>query len=362
MNKAGSVNVTNERSVMKWKKHRNPTVNDVAKLAGVGLMTVSRVLNGQPVVRPSTRKRVLAAIKQLGYKRNEAARMLKGLPTMMIGLIVPDLSDSFFATCAQTVQHIARSHGFMTLVAASEGDSELEIEQAQLMASRNLSGMVIATSTVGGDSRLKELQNSGLTIVAIDRPIDGLQADSVDAENRRGAEEATRHLIEHGHKNIAFLGYHGEIRPAIERVEGYADALRAAGLKTNIYLDLWTGEDVQKWASTIRGHKDRPTAVLTANHVISYRVLHTLRKAGLSIPGDVALIGFHDFELASDFTPPLTVVEISPEDMTKRAMALLIDRINRKRTQEELPPAKVVMPTKLILRSSCGCKTQSENS
>jgi len=152
---------------MKKSRDRNPTVREVANLAGVGQMTVSRVLNNQPTVRPSTRKRVLSAIAELGYKRNEAARMLKGLPITMIGLIVPDLADSFFASCAQIVQHIARAHGYMTLIAASERDSEAEIEQVQLMASRNLSGIAIATSTLGDDLRLRQLQDAGLPIVDI---------------------------------------------------------------------------------------------------------------------------------------------------------------------------------------------------
>lgn len=341
---------------MKKKESRNPTVHDVAKLAGVGLMTVSRVVNNQPKVRPATRKRVLSAIAQLGYKRNEGARMLKGLPTMTIGLIVPDLSDSYYATCAQTVQHIARANGFMTLVAASERDSELEIEQAQLMASRNLSGMIIATSTIRHDQRLQQLHDSGLVIVAIDRPIVGFQTDWVDAENRRGCEEATRHLLGHGHKNIAFLGYDGQIQAVMERVQGYSDAMHAAGYKPNVSLDIQTDEDARKWVARIRASNNRPTAILTVNHVTSYRVLHALQQAGLSIPSDIAFIGFQDFQLAADFTPPLTVITLSVRDMAIRAMALLLDRINRRNISPSLPPAKVVLPAELIVRASCGCK------
>lgn len=340
---------------MKEQKSHNPTVHDVAKLAGVGLMTVSRVINNQPKVKPSTRKRVLSAVAQLGYKRNEAARMLKGLPTMTIGLILPRLSDSFFASCAQTVQHIARANGFMTLIAASEGDSELEIEQAQLMASRNLSGMVLATSTTQPDLRLQRLHESGLVIVALDRPISGLQTDWVDAENRLGCEEATRHLLGHGHKNIAFLGYDGQFRTVMERVQGYADAMRAAGYKANVSLDIWTDEDACRWVAQIRASKNRPTAILTMNHVTSYRVLHALQGTGLSIPSDIAFISFQDFESAADFTPPITVVTLSPEDMANRAMALLLDRIKHKDKRIELPSVKVVLPTGLLVRASCGC-------
>src|ERR1700761_9556812 len=110
---------------MSKTESRNPTIREVAKLARVGLMTVSRVINDHPSVRPTTRKKVEAAIEQLGYQQNEAARLLKGQRAKIIGLIVPDLSDSFFAACAHTIQHIARAYGYMTLVVASERDSEL---------------------------------------------------------------------------------------------------------------------------------------------------------------------------------------------------------------------------------------------
>src|SRR5580658_1540415 len=115
---------------MKHAETKRPTIREVAKLARVGLMTVSRVINNHPSVRAATRKKVEAAIVQLGYQQNEAARLLKGQRAKMIGLIVPDLSDQFFAACAHTVQHIARSHGYMTLVVSSERDADLEFEQA----------------------------------------------------------------------------------------------------------------------------------------------------------------------------------------------------------------------------------------
>jgi LacI family transcriptional regulator len=337
------------------KQKKNSTVLDVARLAGVGQMTVSRVLNNQPMVRASTRRRVLAAIRQLGYRRNEAARMLRGLPTMMIGFIVPKLSDSFFASCAQTVQHIARANGFMTLVAASEGDSEEEIEQAQLMASRNVSGIIVATSTIAYEERMKHIQDSGVALVALDRPFKDLLTDWVAVDNTRGCEEATRHLLDHGHKNIAFLSYNRMVYSAIERAKGYTYAVQSAGHKPNMLMDLRSDDEVEKWVSQMRASKDRPTAILTMNHVMSYRVLRALRKARLSIPKDIALIGFNDFDLAQEFTPPITVVDLSFEEMAERAMMLLIDRINRKHEDKELPPARIVVPTNLIVRASCGC-------
>src|ERR1039457_3750996 len=184
-----------------------PTIRDVAKVARVGLMTVSRVINNHPSVRASTRKKVEAAIVQLGYRQNEAARLLKGQRAKLIGLIVPDLSDTFFAWCAHTVQQIARANGYMTVVVSSERDAEFEFQEAELMASSKVAGLLVVTSTGRGDERMSELQSTGLAIVAFDRPLPGSDTDCVLVENRTGAEEATQHLIEHGHRRIVCIGY-----------------------------------------------------------------------------------------------------------------------------------------------------------
>jgi len=339
---------------MKKPEHRSPTILDVARVARVGRMTVSRVINDSPAVRPSTRRRVLAAIAQLGYQQNEAARMLQGKRAKMIGLIVPDLSDAFFASCAHTVQHIAHDHGYMTLVASSERDIEAEIAHAQLMASRKLSGILMVTSTHGPDERLLRLQRTGLPIVAFDRPIEGIQTDCVVVENRQGAEVASQHLIEHGHRNIACVGYDETTYTTRERVAGYQSAMRAANYKPNVAVDLNTFEKLTKWITKACKGSGRTTAILMLNAVTSIWILRALAEVGLSVPDDVALIGFDDFELAPLLSTPLTTVAQSPVAIASRAMVLLLDRINRSGTQTDI--AKIVLPMVLIVRNSCGCE------
>jgi LacI family transcriptional regulator len=278
----------------------------------------------------------------------------------MIGLIVPDLADFFFASCAQTVQDIAHAHGYMTLVAASARDVEMEIKHAQLMAGRKLAGVVMVTSTRGGDIRLQQLQNEGLPIVAFDRPIEGIETDSVVGEDRHGAEEAVRHLVQHGHRNIACVGYDEATYTSIERTAGYVTVIRAAGYRTNIAVDLSTFEDVTKWVAKIRKTKERPTAIFSLNPVTSIRLLRALASAELSIPRDIALVGFGDFELASLVSPPLTTVTQPPVAMAKRAMALLLERITHARAGGRLETAKIVLPATLIVRASCGCTPASK--
>ncbi|RXH57546.1 LacI family DNA-binding transcriptional regulator [Granulicella sibirica] len=332
---------------------RNPTIREVAKLARVGLMTVSRVINNHPSVRPSTRKKVEIAIAQLGYRQNEAARLLKGQRAKMIGLIVPDLSDAFFASCAHTVQHIARMHGYMTLVVSSERDADLEFQQGELMASRKVSGLLIVTSTSRGDERLKHLQSTGLAIVAFDRPLPGADTDCVVVENRLGAEEATRHVIEHGHSRIVCVGYDEETYTIYERIQGYTHQMNASGLKPEVALGLLTFEEVRDWVKHLLGRTNRPTAIFSLNHRTAVFVLRALAEMQIKIPEEMSVLGFDDFELASVITPPFTTVAQSPVEVARRSMALLLERIQGVKTGAASSPAKILLPVKLMVRSSC---------
>lgn len=339
---------------MKSSEKRNPTIREVAKLARVGVMTVSRVINDHPSVRTSTRKRVESAIIQLGYKQNEAARLLKGGRARIIGLIVPDLSDVFFASCAHTVQQIARANGYMTLVASSERDAELEMQEAELMASRMISGLLIVTSLEEGSERLWNLQRPDFPIVAFDRPLPGLETDAVLVENRTGAEGAVRHLMEHGHKRIACIGYDANVYTINERIHGYRDQMRSANLKTDITLGLHNMEDIRQWVSSAMAREKRPTAVFALNHRTSSFLLRVLTEKKVKVPEEMAIVGFDDFELASVVNPPLTTVLQSPVDLARRSMALLMDRIRSGKTAMDDSPAKIMLPTRLVIRRSCG--------
>jgi LacI family transcriptional regulator len=335
--------------------HRSrPTIREVAKLAGVALMTVSRVINDHPSVRPKTKKRVLAAIEELGYERNEAAGMLKGQRAMMIGLIIPDLSDIFFATCANTVEQIARENGYMTLIVSSGHNAELEMDQAELMARRKLSGLLIITSGKGEPERVEKLRASGLAVVAFDRPLEGVGTDAVLIENRAGAEEAVNHLIGHGHKRIACLGYDDGAYPMAERIKGYRNAMLSNGLQPDLSMKMMTVEAAIAWLKALGPKATRPTAIFSTNYRTSVLLLRALSELKIRIPDDMALIGFDDFDLAAVIAPPLTTVGQSPVDLAKRATRLLIDRIQEIRAGAESVPAKIMLPATLIVRESCG--------
>ncbi len=317
-------------------------------------MTVSRVINDHPSVRPATRKKVHAAIDQLGYQRNEAAGLLKGQRAMMIGLIVPDLADIFFATCASTVEQLARENGYMTLIVSSGHDADLEMQQAELMARRKLSGLLIVTSGKGDSERVAKLRASGLAVVAFDRPLEGAGTDAVLIENRAGAEEAVQHLIDHGHRRIACLGYDAEPYPVRERISGYRNVMLSHGYRPEIFMKVLSLEVATEWLKGITSKADPPTAIFSANYRTSVLVLRALAEQKMRIPKDMAMIGFDDFDLATVIAPPLTTVGQSPVDLARRAVKLLMDRIQEASAGAESTPAKIMLPATLIVRESCG--------
>jgi len=334
---------------------RKPTIEDVARKAGVSLMTVSRVVNNVASVKEPTRQRVMEAIAEIGYQQNEAGRLLRGRRAKMIGIIVPDISDAFFAACAHTIQQIARTHQCMTLVVSSERDAELELQEAELMGNRKVAGLLVATSVLKANKRLRDLQQSGIAMVAFDRPLNGIDTDAVLVENRQGAEMAVRHLIEHGHRKIACVGYDRSVYPVHERTEGYASAMHAAGLKPNNLPEMPAFEDIRSWAEKLAAMKDRPTAIFSLNHRTSADLVRAFAMVNLAIPKDIALIGFDDFDLAGVLQSPLTVIAQSPVEIARRATSLLFEQIHADQKMTRIP-AKILLPVQLIRRASCGCE------
>jgi LacI family transcriptional regulator, galactose operon repressor len=317
-------------------------------------MSVSRVINNHPSVKHSTRSKVLKAIARIGYSPNDAARMLKGRRGRTIGLVVPDLSD-FFSSCFHAVQEVAIRHDYQTLVVATGRSVAVEDRQLESIQNR-VAGLLIVSS--GNDGRrLKIIQESGVPVVALDRPVIGLQADAVLVENREGAEQGVRHLIEHGHRKIACVGFDSGSYTVRERIEGYKLAMRTAGLEPILFLQVNSLEAMRalvlRWSAT----KDRPTAAFTLKRISSVYVVQALHQHKLRVPEDIAVVGFDDFELAEVLGTPLTVVRQTPTGMAHAAVELLFKKIAdlREGMTGEAQTAKILFPTELIIRRSCGC-------
>ena len=334
------------------KRDRPPTIIDVAHEAKVGIMSVSRVINNHPSVKASTRAKVMKAISRIGYRPNDAARMLKGRTGRTIALVVPDLSD-FFASCFHAVQAMAIQHNYQTLVVATGRSIAVEEQQLESIRNHGIAGLLIVTSGSDG-KRIQALQESGIPVVALDRPLLGAQSDAVLVENREGAEMGVRHLIEHGHKKIACMGFDSGSYTIRERIKGYKQAMRDAGLQPMLFTNLNSVEAMQALLERWHTAKESPAAVFSVKRISSVNLIQALHRARLRVPQDIAVVGFDDFELAEVLGTPLTVVRQQPTEIARAAAELLFKKITEERGNEQ-SPSKVIFPAELILRRSCGC-------
>jgi LacI family transcriptional regulator len=323
-------------------------------------MTVSRVVNGGGLVSPKTAARVRAAIEKLGYEPNEAARVLKGQSARTIGLVLPDLSDSFFSVCAHAVQQLAAKQGYVTLLLASERDSDREASELAIMRARSVAGILIVPTSPTSVSQLRKLQARGIPVVMLDRTFPGLQAGEVMVENDQGAQRAVKHLLEHGHRSILCVGYDSQFNSISQRMSGYEKTMTQAGLKPQFVIVDEVSAVGAKVVQKLRAAKP-PTALFTLNNLATIQVLRALQQERIDVPQEVAIIGFDDFELAPLLAVPITAVRQPAAQLGETATRLLLDWIRHPRDSEARSlHAQVILPTELVIRGSCGCQPVSQ--
>ena len=334
---------------------RNTTMADVAKLAGVGKMTVSRLLSGSANVSKSTADRVHRAIRMLNYQPNELARSLRSVHSKTIAVILPYLYDPFFATCAHAISTVATQHGYSVLITTSDENSEIECKQASLMLRRRIDGMVIIPAP-NDDSYLRGEMFSRVHIVTMDRPAPDSRFDSVVVNNRAGAKAGIEHLIGHGHRRIAFLGLSRALFTMQARYAGYKEAMVKAGLTTEGYIDCTSPESTVTSVHALLTQPKPPTALFAANNLTMRYLLHALNVLRIDVPGQIALVGFDDFDVADVLQPALTVIRQPVYQIGEMAANLLFQRISR----GDFPAKghRVVLPLELVIRRSCGCHAQ----
>lgn len=332
---------------------RKPTMNDVARIAGVGTMTVSRVLNGSANVTEDTAKRVYRAIEKLGYRPNEMARALRSLKSRTIGMIVPYIYDPFFATCAHSVNTVAREHGYSVILTTSNENTATEYNEVQSMLQRHIEGLILIPADIR-KSRINQSEMGRTHVVALDRPVHDPRIDSIQVQNQSGARRAVQHLIaHHGHKRILFLGFNKSLYTVRSRYEGYRRAMLESGLEPQATFDCCSEEATEEIVTEALKGKSPYTAFFTANNLTTRYVMRALLERGISVPEQVALVGFDDFELAEILHPTLTVVRQPASELGRVAANLLFDRMKRGEFPEE--GSRVVLPVELVLRRSCGC-------
>ena len=323
---------------------------DVSALSGASLKTVSRVVNGAQGVTPALAEKVRTAIAQLGYRHNQGASSLRsrGQRTSSIGVLLHDVANPFSSAMYRAIEFAARDRGVVTLAGSLDGDPERERHLVMELVERRVDGVILMPSS-GDHSYLLDERRTGTQFVFVDRPPAFFDADSVLADNRVGAARATQHLVDVGHRRIAYLGDSVDIVTARERLDGFTAAMSEARLVPDpqlVVTDVGDPDRASVAMERLLDLADPPSAVLTAQNLVTFGVLHTLRDRRLR--HIIAHVGFDDLPLADLLEPGLTVIAQDPTRIGRTAADLLFARIDG----DASPTRHVVSDVRLIVRGS----------
>ena len=333
------------------------TMSDVAKLAGVSTMTVSRVVNDSGYASADTRARVRAAVEELGYVPNALARQLRSKRAKTVALVVSDISNPFFTTIARGVEDYFVDHGFSVIYCNSD-ESEVEEElYLRMLIERQVDGILLVPARSSGES-FRLLGAHDVPVVALDRRVDADNVDSVRCDSEAGAHDLARHLVDLGHRRIAVLTGRRTVSTSTDRVAGVRRALEEAGLALDDALVHFGGFNLGK-LNQADGHRmatevlaapgQRPTAIFCANNFIAFGAIRALREAGLRVPDDMSVVAFDDLPEEWVDDPFLTVVAQPAYEIGRHAATRLLDQISgghQPRGESE------VLPFDLIIRRS----------
>ncbi len=304
-----------------------PTIYDVARLAGVSTATVSRALNGTGQIAAPTRAAIEAAVEQLGYRANTIARSLVTKSTQTIALLLPDITNPFYAALVSGVQEYALGHDYTMLLCTTEGDPAREEQYLSLLRAKQVDGALVDGLRLPPD-RIARFVQDGFPIVCLDRDIESDAIPLVQVDNRLGGRLATEHLIGLGHSRIGHVTGAQDLGISEERLAGYREALAAAGIAVEPRLvaeGRFTEESGYEGARALLDAAPDVTAIFAANDLSALGVLNALAERGRNVPGEVSVVGFDDLRLSAFTSPPLTTIKQPAAEIAKLATELLID-------------------------------------
>ncbi len=333
---------------------KNLTIRDIAKMACVSHMTVSRVVNNDPRVREETRNKILNLIKKVGFKPDARARAFASKKSNLVGLIVSNISNPFYAALARGVEDKAHDAGYHVVFSSIQNKYAQYEMIVNFMLSAGVDGIIFASARLR-EPVIKKLINERFPLVLVNRKLKGENFSYVGLDNVRGAYEITQHLINLGYKQIAIITGSSNLSTGIERLKGYQQALKDNGIEfTENYViqgpyNRTTGYE---GAKTFINMKNRPEAIFFGgNDYIAMGVIDAIYELGLRIPEDIALVGFDDTEFASNQRIKLTTVSQRQYEMGNLAVQILIDYIEKKQMDYV---HKVILEPRLTIRNSCG--------
>jgi LacI family transcriptional regulator len=331
------------------------TIKEVAQATGLSISTVSRALNNSGYVSHATRSRVEQAIAELGYHPNWMARSLKGKPSNLIGLIIPDISNVYYTAIARVASATLRDMCYELILCVSHEDPLIDLAYLHVLCEKRVDGILYVHPSKGDNTQyVRELVNEGIAVVELNRQSDQEWLDSVLADNRQGSIQGMRHLIEMGHQRIALIVGETNLETGSKRLAGYQEALHNAGLP--VFPDLvkigsFTRKHGEAAMQSLLKLPEPPTAVFAANNRILTGVLYVLGQAGICIPEDISVITFDDAEWLSIWNPPITVVDIAIDEIARLSVDLLRRRIQS--AERPVKPITYILSTHLVQRASC---------
>ena len=331
---------------------RAPTLHEVAALARVSIGTVSRVSGEHPRVAAETRGRVLAAMERLGYQPNAAARAMRTNQTLTVGFLIPDLANPVFARVAAGVEAVLAPAGYLLVAFSSNRQPAREVEFLRTARQRRMDGLIATLADESAEATLGELARTGVPLVLLDRDVD-IAADVVLSEHREPLETLVGHLHGLGHRRIGMIAASPAIGPGRERVAGFRRALQRAGIAVDERLIRAGQQSAEFGAATAHEWltgRQPPTAIIAAGNDIFYGALRSVRMLGLSIPGDVSLVGADDALIGELIDPPITVIERDMDAIGRLAAQMLLERLRGL----DAPPRRALLGSTVLLRRSLG--------
>lgn len=327
---------------------RAPTIIDVARSAGVSVSTVSRVVRDHPDVRAETRQRVQAAIERLGYRPSPIARALVSGQTRLLALLVSDIANPFYPQLAKSVEQEAAQDDYTVVICNTDDRTAETRRYLERLLRQGLDGVIHASVARDEKVLLSLIGDPRRVVFTTRRPASG-SVSYVVSDNRGGAAELTRHLLTLGHRRIGFIGGPSYARNAVERLQGFDEAIRSARATEPLIVhgDFTASEGgraVRAWMAT----PPVPTAIIAINDSVALGALEALTDLGLRVPDDMALAGFDGVQLTASRAFDLTTVDQHIDQMGRRAVQILL----RQLTGTAAAPLREVLPTKLLLRGS----------
>lgn len=336
------------------------TIYDVAKKAGVSPSTVSRVLNKRGNVKEETRKRVEQACQKLNYVPNANASSLRKKNTKTLALIIPDIENPFYTSVLKGFEGITGKRGYNTIVCNTDGNSTKEEDFINTILAKRIDGVAI-TSVSRSIDHLNLVLNRNIPMILIDRKLNGLDVDIVCGDSFQGAIKLVNHLIGLGHQKIAIITAPVHLSTSRERLEGYKTALNRANIPIDnnlIKIDKksegYSSERAYEMVKELLEQQEVPTAIFAGNNFMALGVYKALREKGLKVPEDIAVVCFDDMNFIYQIDPFFTTVVQPAYTMGKMAAEILLNKIEGRYEDNK---QKVILQPQLIIRKSCGYKT-----